>query len=144
MGPNTSRPARDGRTEGECSNRLTWGSAPAPKVSWAAMMSASSAISDPEAPSEVAVDGRTGLLKGVLDWFRDLGPRMRGLFAFLLYLCSSILVFALPVISDLGHRCVGACLSASQGSPTWGTAGAPPPCWTRTCTNGRSTGCTRR
>jgi hypothetical protein len=75
------------------------------------MMSASSAISDPEAPSEVAVDGRTGLLKGVLDWFRDLGPRMRGLFAFLLYLCSSILVFALPVISDLGHRCVGACLS---------------------------------
>src|SRR3954453_15455248 len=111
MGPNTSRPARDGRTEGEGSNRLTWGSAPAPQVSWAAMMSASSAISDPEAPSEVAADGRTSLLKGVLDWFRDLGPRMRGLFAFLLYLCSSILVFALPVISDLGHRCVGACLS---------------------------------
>src|SRR4051812_6146257 len=111
MGPDTSRPARDGRTEVECSNRLTWGSAPAPQVSWAAMMSASSAISDPEAPSEVAADGRTGLLKRVRDWFRDLGPRVRGLFAFLLYLCSSILVFALPVISDLGHRCVGACLS---------------------------------
>src|SRR3954451_742708 len=74
------------------------------------MMSASSAISDPEAPSETADGDRTGGLKGVADWFRARGPRTRGLFAFLIYLVSSILVFALPVIGDLGNRCVGSCL----------------------------------
>jgi len=74
------------------------------------MMGASSAISDPEAPSEIAEGDRTGGLKRVPGWFRARGPRMRGLFAFLLYLGSSILVFALPVIGDLGHRCVGSCL----------------------------------
>jgi hypothetical protein len=75
------------------------------------MLSASSAISDPEAPSEIAEgDGRTGGLKRVGDWFRARGPRTRGLFAFLIYLISSILVFALPVMGDLGTRCVGSCL----------------------------------
>src|SRR3954471_42517 len=74
------------------------------------MMGASSAISDPEAPSEIAEGDRTGGLKRVPGWFRARGPRMRGLFAFLLYLGRSILVFALPVIGDLGHRCVGSCL----------------------------------
>src|SRR3954465_13144097 len=74
------------------------------------MMSASSAISDPEAPSETADGDRTGGLKGGADWFRARGPRTRGLFAFLIYLVSSILVFALPVIGDLGNRCVGSCL----------------------------------
>ena len=74
------------------------------------MMSASSAISDPEAPSETADGNRTGGLERVADWLRARGPRTRGLFAFLLYLISSILVFALPVIGDLGNRCVGSCL----------------------------------
>ena len=74
------------------------------------MMSASSAISDPEAPSELVESDRPGGLTRVVRWFRTRGPRMRGLFAFLLYLGSSILVFALPVIGDLGNRCVGSCL----------------------------------
>ena len=74
------------------------------------MMSASSAISDPEAPSDVVDDGRTSVATRVVEWFRRSGPRTRGLFAFVIFLGSSILVFALPVIGNLGHRCVGSCL----------------------------------
>jgi hypothetical protein len=75
------------------------------------MFSVSSAISDPEAASEVVEGDRPSGVHRVADGFRSRGPRMRGLFAFLLYLASSILVFALPVIGDLGNRCVGSCLS---------------------------------
>jgi hypothetical protein len=35
---------------------------------------------------------------------------MRGLAAFLLFAATSILVFGLPVMGDLAHRCVGSCL----------------------------------
>ncbi|HEV8088198.1 MAG TPA: hypothetical protein VGQ50_05960 [Actinomycetota bacterium] len=73
-------------------------------------MSASSAVSDPEAPSEVVESDRSGGGRRVVGWLRTRGPRMRGLFAFLLYLVCSILMFALPVIGDLGNRCVGSCL----------------------------------
>jgi hypothetical protein len=86
------------------------------------MMSASSAISDPEAPSDVVDDGRTSWAGRVVGWFRRSGPRTRGLFAFMIFLASSILVFALPVLWNLGHRCVGSCLpdtSLYQWSFDW-------------------------
>ena len=111
MGPDTWKPASEGRTVVECSNRLTAGSRPRRRYPGPPMLSASSAISDPEAPSEVVEGERPGGARRVVDWFKTRGPRLRGLFAFLLYVASSILVFALPVIGDLGNRCVGSCLS---------------------------------
>src|SRR6188472_595418 len=75
------------------------------------MLSASSAVSHTEAPPEVVEgDGSSGVRR-VADRLRTRGPRTRGLLAFLLYLASSIMVFALPVMGDLSNRCVGSCLS---------------------------------
>ena len=75
------------------------------------MQSASRAVSDTDAPPVVTEepDPRSVWTK-IADRCRGLGPYSRGLAAFLLYLVTSILVFALPVMGDLAHRCVGSCL----------------------------------
>jgi hypothetical protein len=75
------------------------------------MQSASRAVSDTDAPPTVVEpsDPRS-LWARVADRCRAFGPYTRGLAAFLLYLLTSILVFGLPVMGDLAHRCVGSCL----------------------------------
>jgi hypothetical protein len=71
----------------------------------------SRAVPDTEAPP-AAVDRSDprATLDKVADWCRARGPYSRGFAAFLLYVLTSILVFGLPVMGDLAHRCVGSCL----------------------------------
>jgi hypothetical protein len=74
------------------------------------MQSSSPAVSDAEAPPAAEEGGGRRALTRFLDWCRARGPYMRGLAAFLLFAATSILVFGLPVMGDLAHRCVGSCL----------------------------------
>jgi hypothetical protein len=70
----------------------------------------SRAVPDTEAPP-AAVDRKEPRESvGIVAWSRARGPYTRGLAAFLLYMVTSILVFGLPVMGDLAHRCVGSCL----------------------------------
>ena len=51
------------------------------------------------------------MLEAVSSWCRARGPVTRAFGAFLLFLVTSIAVFALPVMPHLASRCVGACLA---------------------------------
>ena len=70
----------------------------------------SRAVPDTEAPPAAVDRPEPRESVGIADWCRARGPYTRGLAAFLLYLLTSILVFGLPVMGDLAHRCVGSCL----------------------------------
>jgi len=79
--------------------------------------SGSSATDAPNDPSAVVVldDVEDAPARaGVVAWARARGPVARGGAAFVLYLLTSILVFALPVIGHLHSRCVGACVSDAK------------------------------
>ena len=69
---------------------------------------APSDATDAEARSRV---GPGSSLTAIAGWFGRRGPISRGFLAFALFGLASIVIFALPVITDLGHRCVGSCLS---------------------------------
>ena len=51
------------------------------------------------------------VLDAATSWCRARGPVTRAFGAFLLFLTTSILVFALPVMPHLASRCVASCLS---------------------------------
>jgi hypothetical protein len=75
------------------------------------MQSPGRAVSDTEAPpSVVEREDPRAVFTRIAEWCRARGPYSRGLFAFFLYALTSILVFGLPVMGDLAHRCAGSCL----------------------------------
>jgi len=74
-------------------------------------MTAARAISAATVPSQAAADPTAKRTTSIARWCRSRGGVARGSFAFLLYTLLSIAVFALPVVGDLAHRCVGSCLS---------------------------------
>jgi hypothetical protein len=70
----------------------------------------SRAVPDTEAPPAAVDRQEPRESVGIVGWCRARGPYARGFAAFLLYLLTSVLVFALPVMGDLASRCVGSCL----------------------------------
>jgi hypothetical protein len=70
----------------------------------------SRAVPDTEAPPAAADRQEPRESVGIAGWCRARGPYARGFAAFLLYLLTSVLVFGLPVMGDLAHRCAASCL----------------------------------
>jgi hypothetical protein len=70
----------------------------------------SRAVPDTEAPPAAVERPEPREPVGIVAWCRARGPYARGLAAFLLFLVTSILIFGLPVMGDLAHRCVGSCV----------------------------------
>jgi hypothetical protein len=84
-------------------------------ISFRGMRDPSAVLPETAATTDDAADETTAtFLRAVAAWCRRRGPVARGAFALAVFTAASIAVFAGPVITDLGDRCVGSCFADTR------------------------------